>query len=273
MPSFKQRLINRLRILPILIAVATLAFMVRIGDAVITYKHLSGEAMAENTAATDPAPPETQNSDAKPSADPVKAPDATAESTGTQPSTDTLKSSETDAKKPEGEAAAGESTSKDVTLPDLGKGGPSVWEDAKDVDEDYSTVKEDMFKDLASRRKQLDDREKTLDEREALLEAAQKELDRKYKELTGMRDEIQGLLKTQSEQEAARLESLVKIYTGMKPKDAARIFNTLDIDILVEVVGKMAENKSAPIIAAMDADKARALTTLLAEQKKLPELP
>ena len=39
------------------------------------------------------------------------------------------------------------------------------------------------------------------------------------------------------------------------------------------LVGKMAENKSAPIIAAMDADKARALTTLLAEQKKLPELP
>lgn len=267
MPSFKQRLFKRLRILPLLIAVATLAFMVRIGDAVMTYKHISGEAMAENTAATDPATAEPQKTDEKPATEPVKAPDATAESTGTQPSTDVLKSSEADAKK------ADSSTSKDVTLPDMGKGGPNVWEDAKDVDEDYSSVKEDMFKDLASRRKQLDAREKTLDEREALLEAAQKELDRKYKELTGMRDEIQGLLKTQSDQESARLDSLVKIYTGMKPKDAARIFNTLDIDILVEVVGKMDENKSAPIIAAMDADQARALTTLLAEQKKLPELP
>lgn len=109
-------------------------------------------------------------------------------------------------------------------------------------------------------------------EREALLEAGQKELDRKYKELTGIRDEIQSLLKKQSEEEAARLQSLVKIYTGMKAKDAARIFNTLDMDILVEVVSKMPESKSAPILAAMDADRARAVTTLLAEQKKLPTL-
>ena len=57
-------------------------------------------------------------------------------------------------------------------------------------------------------------------------------------------EEIQDLLKQQSEEEKARIASLVKIYEGMKPKDAARIFNTLDTDILLDVVGKMSERKS-----------------------------
>ena len=63
------------------------------------------------------------------------------------------------------------------------------------------------------------------------------------------------------------------IYSGMKPKDAARIFNTLDMDILIAVISKMPEAKSGAIIATMDADPARALTTMLAEQKNLPSVP
>ncbi|HNQ92141.1 MAG TPA: flagellar protein FlbB [Alphaproteobacteria bacterium] len=260
MNPFFQKLLTRLRILPILIAVATLAFVVRIGDAVVTYKSLSGEAVAEDTS--------TKHEDKK--EEPVKAADATADAVGTQPSGSALKSSS--------DSEEG-STAKDVTLPSMDKGGDKaedktkIWEDANDVDMDYSQLKEDMYKDLVDRRKKLDEREKTLTEREALLEAGQKELDRKYKELTGLRDEIQGLLKKQSEEEDSRLNSLVKIYTGMKPKDAARIFNTLDMDILVEVVGRMPEGKTSPILAAMEPDRARALTTLLAEQKKLPEVP
>lgn len=267
MNPFFRKLLTRLRILPVLIAVATLAFVVRVGDAVVTYKSLSGEAVAEEISAKHEAK------------EPIKAPDASADAVGTQPSASGLKSS-----------ADTEETSSasDVTLPSVDHGDAKgevadkanteddktkVWEDANDIDTDYSQLKEDVYKDLAERRKQLDEREKTLTEREALIEAGQKELDRKYKELTGLRDEIQGLLKQQSEEEDARLNSLVKIYTGMKPKDAARIFNTLDMDILVEVVGRMPEAKTSPILAAMEADRARALTALLAEQKKLPNVP
>ncbi len=259
---------SKIRLLPVLILVAMLAFVVRIGDAVLTFKNLSGEAFAQETA----------------NASPEKLKDSSADAVGTQPSTEHLKSPEAASGGQEGTATAdagagtGAGTGAgDVTLPSLDSASTDApakkWEDAKDADTEYSDIKEQMYKDLVERRRDLDEREKVLSGREALLDAGQQELDRKYKEMLGIRDEIKSLLKQQSDEESARLNSLVKIYTGMKPKDAARIFNTLDMDILVEVIGKMPEAKSAPILAAMDADRARALTTLLAEQKKLPDIP
>ena len=57
------------------------------------------------------------------------------------------------------------------------------------------------------------------------------------------------------------------------PKDAARIFDTLDIDILVDVMANMSERKMSPILAAMNPERARTVTIMLAQQKQLPELP
>ena len=95
----------------------------------------------------------------------------------------------------------------------------------------------------------------------------------KYKELLKLRSEIEDLLGQQSEAEKARIDSLVKIYEGMKPKDAARIFDTLDLDVLVAVMSKMSERKLSPILAAMNPERARTVTIMLAEEKQLPELP
>ena len=81
------------------------------------------------------------------------------------------------------------------------------------------------------------------------------------------------LLEDQSEEEKARIASLVKIYEGMKPKEAARIFDTLDLDILVNVVSQMSERKLSPVLASMNPERARTVTIMLAEQKTLPEMP
>lgn len=147
------------------------------------------------------------------------------------------------------------------------------WQAAEDLEDEYSDVKMELFSDLSKRRKDLETKEKELVLREALLKAAQAELEQKTGELNGIKTEIESLLKQQTEQENKRIASLVKIYEGMKAKDAARIFDNLEMDVLLQVVTKMSERKTAPIIAAMDADKARNLTILLAEQNKLPDLP
>ncbi len=147
------------------------------------------------------------------------------------------------------------------------------WKGADDLDDEYSDVKMELFSDLSKRRKDLETKEKELVMREALLKAAQSELEQKTNELNGIKSEIEELLKKQTEQEDKRIASLVKIYEGMKAKDAARIFDSLEMEVLLQVVTKMSERKSAPIIAAMQAEKARNLTILLAEQNKLPDLP
>jgi flagellar motility protein MotE (MotC chaperone) len=121
--------------------------------------------------------------------------------------------------------------------------------------------------------KALDKREQQLGAREALLKAAEQEVDKKVAELNTLKADIEKLLGQQQTMEETRIVSLVKIYEGMKPKEAATIFNTLDMDVLLAVISRMSERKSSPVLAAMDPNKARIVTIKLAEQRKLPSAP
>lgn len=180
----------------------------------------------------------------------------------------------------DGEKVPAPGDSEKVARPDIdppamdgGAKDKKDWRAAEDLDDEYSDVKIEMFSDLAKRRKDLEAKEKELAMREALLKAAQAELQQKTDELNNIKTDIQSLLKQQTDQENERVASLVKIYEGMKAKDAAKIFNALDMDVLLEVMTRMSERKTGPILAAMDPDKARQVTTMMAEQNKLPDLP
>lgn len=136
-----------------------------------------------------------------------------------------------------------------------------------------SSVQRELAEDLVKQRKRLEKWESQLMQKEALLEAAEQELDRKYSELVSLRGELEALLEEQSEEEVASITKLVKVYEGMKAKDAAAIFNSLDLDILVNVMSRMSERKTAPILAAMSPERARTVTIMLAEERQLPVLP
>ncbi len=137
----------------------------------------------------------------------------------------------------------------------------------------YTESELEVLQSLSKRRNALEERERDLARRRALLDAAEKEVDRKIVELNTLRGEIERLLDVQTNEQEARLRQLVKIYEAMKPKDAATIFNTLELEVLLQVVSRMSERKSAPVLAEMDPQRARIVTIRLAEQKRLPELP
>lgn len=264
---------RRIRILPLLIFVAALSFSIRLGEFVTGFKSYSGAAHAENA-----APPEEPLQEpgkpgaAPPEKDAAEKEDAGKDAAGDAPAKDDKKAETAATPEKEGEAKEGEpkAAMEDPAVPPASK--PPEWKDSIESEYEFSDVRMELFEDLANRRKELDEREREQALREALLKAAEQEIAQKYKELELLKEEIQALLQTQSEEEKARNASLVKIYEGMKAKDAARIFNTLDMDVLLRVLGQMSERKSAPIIAAMDADRARTVTIMLAEQKRLPNL-
>ncbi len=160
----------------------------------------------------------------------------------------------------EGAGKEGEAAKGGAPAADAGLGKPA-------------TVDLELVKHLTDRREELDARARVLDQREALMVAAEKRLDEKLTELQGVRGEIQALLKQVDEKQKAQIESLVRIYETMKPKDAARIFEALDMPVLLEVVERMKEAKTAPILGAMDPIKAKDLTTALAERRRLPAVP
>ncbi|HZT50676.1 MAG TPA: hypothetical protein VFA22_02020 [Stellaceae bacterium] len=123
---------------------------------------------------------------------------------------------------------------------------------------------------LARRRTELDKRAAELREREVLMQAAEKRIDEKLAKLQSLQKSIQTEAKTQDAQEDARLQSLVHMYEQMKPKDAARILDQLDIPVLLTMLSHMREMKAAPILATMDPAKAKAVTLALAEQRNAP---
>jgi len=234
----------RLRIMPLLVVVAALSFGVRFGEFVTGVRMHPGSANAQ---------PVVESTEAE-----------------------TLNVGELDASEI-GQLAQVDGEDGPRTAPVKAEMEPieppsADWRDAADSDLEFSEMRMELFEDLKSRRQTLEERERELSVREALLKAAEQEIDDKYQELLSLRKEIQDLLTEQTEEEKARVASLVKIYEGMKPKDAARIFNSLDLDVLLDVVSKMSERKSAPIIASMDPERARTLTIMLMEQKSLPNL-
>ena len=134
----------------------------------------------------------------------------------------------------------------------------------------YSDEEMAVLQSLAKRREELDAREAQIAAREALLAAAESRMDEKTVELKALQDSIQGLVGQHDEQEQAQIKSLVKVYENMKPKDAAKIFEELEMDVLLEVVGRMREQKVAPILAQMQPTKAKDVTFELAQRRQLP---
>lgn len=126
-----------------------------------------------------------------------------------------------------------------------------------------------ILQELAQRRRELDQREQDLAMRDGLLKAAEKRVEEKIAELAAMKAKLEALVKQREEQQNAQLKSLVKIYENMKPKDAAQIFDQLDMTILVELLANMKEAKSAPIMAAMDPKRAKDVTARLINRKAL----
>lgn len=130
----------------------------------------------------------------------------------------------------------------------------------------------DLYKQLAGRRDQLDKRAQELDTREALIRVTETRVDQKMQELETLRAQIQTLLGQAGAAQQAQLENLVKIYEIMKPKEAAKIFETLEMPVLLGVVQRMKPARTAAVMAEMDPQKAKDVTTALTKRDQLPQI-
>ena len=135
----------------------------------------------------------------------------------------------------------------------------------------FTEAEVQLLQDLSARREQLDLRSRELDIRENLLEAAEKRIEDKIAELRQIEAKIDSLIQQHDAQEEGKLRSLVRVYETMKPKEAARIFNELDLDILLDVAELMNERRLAPVLAAMTPQRATTVTTEIRTRKQLPE--
>jgi flagellar motility protein MotE (MotC chaperone) len=119
---------------------------------------------------------------------------------------------------------------------------------------------------LQERRQELDARARELDIRESLIQAAEKRMEGQLAELKETEQHIKDATQQRDDADAARFKSLVTMYENMKPRDAAKIFDRLDIGVLIEIASKIKPQVMSDILAQMSPDIAQRLTVELASK-------
>ena len=130
-----------------------------------------------------------------------------------------------------------------------------------------SSAELQLLQDLRKRRQALDEREHQLDQKADLIQAAGLKLQARLDELTVLQTRLEQGEDDRRKHNAANWSGLVKTYEDMKPRDAAGIFDVLDMNVLLEVLDRMDERKAAAVLAAMLPERARLATQMLAQKR------
>lgn len=126
-----------------------------------------------------------------------------------------------------------------------------------------SDTTEVLAERLTARRGELEGYEQELAMRASLLDAAEKRLEERSAALEALQAQVTALIDQRTAIENEEFASVVAMYETMKPKDAAAIFNDLEMDVLLRVAKKMSARKMAPIMAEMSAARAQELTVAM----------
>ena len=119
---------------------------------------------------------------------------------------------------------------------------------------------------LQARRQELEARAREIDIRESLLKAAEKRAEGRVEELKAIESRITGAAAQKADEEAARFKGIITMYEGMKPKDAAKVFDRLEMPVLFEIASQIAPRNMADILGQMSPEVAERLTVEMARR-------
>lgn len=148
----------------------------------------------------------------------------------------------------------------------------STVKDKEDLESNapiFTEVEADVLQSLAKRRTELEKREQDISLKEASLGVIEKNIEAKLNQLKALQTDLTGIIAEYNSKEDEKIKSLVKIYESMKPTEAAKIFEQLQMSVLLDVADNMKEAKLASILAKMDTYKAKELTVEIAERRRV----
>jgi flagellar motility protein MotE (MotC chaperone) len=119
---------------------------------------------------------------------------------------------------------------------------------------------------LQARRQELEARAREIDIRESLLKAAEKRVESRVEELKAVEARVASATTQKNDADAARFKGIVTMYESMKPKDAARVFDRLDMSVLFEIASQIAPRKMSDILGLMAPEAAERLTVEMAKR-------
>jgi flagellar motility protein MotE (MotC chaperone) len=134
-----------------------------------------------------------------------------------------------------------------------------------------SVAERAILERLQERRQNLEARARELDMRESLLKAAEKRLEDRVNQLKQAESRVKVGADKKDEATEARFKGLISMYENMKAKDAARIFDRLDLKVLADLAGHINPRRMADILANMSPEAAERLTVEFASRGNAPK--
>jgi flagellar motility protein MotE (MotC chaperone) len=133
-----------------------------------------------------------------------------------------------------------------------------------DASKPSSPAERAILERLQERRQEIEARAREMDIRDGLLKAAEKRLEARLAELKAMEARVTAAAEAKDNVDTSRFKGLVSMYENMKPKDAAKIFDRLELSVLVQVTTLINPRKMSDILGQMSPEAAERLTVELA---------
>jgi flagellar motility protein MotE (MotC chaperone) len=136
-----------------------------------------------------------------------------------------------------------------------------------------------VLRGLEEKKIMIDKQQKSIEQERKELDKFKEQIEEKIESLTALKNQIEEDLallerkKTQKELEKeaeyeGKIGRLVKMYAGMKPKNAAQIVDKMDLEVAQEIFIRMREASASEILAFVDSEKAAKISERLAFKRK-----
>ncbi len=135
-----------------------------------------------------------------------------------------------------------------------------------------------VLKRLDRERNQIDRERENIQKQRVQLDVLKQEIEEKIEKLSKIQQQIAADIakqeamddkrnKTEQAQEDAKIKMLGKVYSSMKPKQAAAIINKMDIEVIQKVFSQMKGEQIGSILSYVDQERAALISEKLAEKK------
>jgi flagellar motility protein MotE (MotC chaperone) len=151
-----------------------------------------------------------------------------------------------------------------VTAPEVAKPGGVVMN--PEQGQPVSASERAILERLQSRRQELEARAREVEIRESLLKAAEKRIESKVEEMKAVESRISTASEQKTEADTARFKGIITMYESMKPKDAAKVFDRLEMPVLIQIASQIAPRKMSDILGLMQTEAAERLTVEMARR-------
>jgi flagellar motility protein MotE (MotC chaperone) len=122
-----------------------------------------------------------------------------------------------------------------------------------------SSSKQDWshFANLQRRLQEIEKREKELSAREEEIRRMERELESNLAELTKVREEITKMLSDRKTLDEKNLGALVQMYSSMRPAQAAKVFEGMSSDLVIQILQKMKKSVAGEIMNMLSTERAK----------------